>query len=241
MVYGHEFSRIYAEHWASWSDRVWPVLLKIVRTHSPHAKTWLDMGCGTGRLLQIMVRNNFIATGIDSSPHQLKYARRNVPQARVVQMDMRKFSLGLKFEIITCMYDSLNYLLTKADLGSTFRGVRRHLQKRGLFIFDVNTAVCHRTYWQQAMVIRGERRFITLQGSYDAKRSLAPLKITGFIKQGRTYRRFDELHVQRSYADKELDGLLNRAGFRFRKYHGISLSPAKKTSGRKLYVCTLRH
>jgi hypothetical protein len=69
----------------------------------------------------------------------LAIAGRKVPRARLVQADMSSFSLGRRFDVVICVFDSLNHLLTFDAWRSTFDAVHTHLADDGLFIFDVNT------------------------------------------------------------------------------------------------------
>ena len=69
----------------------------------------------------------------------LALAGHKVPRARLIQGDMSSFSLGERFDVIICVFDSLNHLLTFAAWESTFAAVYDHLNEGGLFILDVNT------------------------------------------------------------------------------------------------------
>ena len=66
-------------------------------------------------------------------------ARAKVPRARLIEDDMKSFSLEERFDVVICVFDSLNHLLFFGDWESMFDAVHRHLADGGLFIFDVNT------------------------------------------------------------------------------------------------------
>jgi SAM-dependent methyltransferase len=202
------------------------------------SRTWLDVCCGAGSLLKFVCESGFSAVGLDISRDQLRYARKNAPSAAVVRADVRTFSLRRKFDVITCMFDSLNYLTEKKDLKRAFRAVRRHLNADGLFIFDVNTFDGLQDQWCRASVVRGTKCVAIIETSFDAKKALGRCLITGFIKEGRRYRRFEEAHIERGYRPREIEDLLARVGFAFKKYDGNSLSRAKKRAARLLYLCT---
>ncbi len=93
-VYGKEFAAVYDETWPNFSARLWPFLYELVRKRVPDAHDWLDLCCGTGHLLEILVREGFSAVGLDVSPHQLKLARRRASATRLVEADVRSFRLS---------------------------------------------------------------------------------------------------------------------------------------------------
>jgi SAM-dependent methyltransferase len=116
------------------ADRV----IEWIGRHQPDAVSLLELGCGTG---SILARLNGIPslTGLDRSPEMLAVASHKVPRAHLFEGDMESFRLGQRFDVVACIFDSLNHLLTFDAWQSMFRSVYEHLQPGGLFIFDVNT------------------------------------------------------------------------------------------------------
>ena len=78
---------------------------------------------------------------------------------------------------------------------------------------------------------------LIMSSSFDEKRALGRVVITGFVKQGKLYRKFQEEHIERGYRAEEIDQLLDRAGFVFRKYDGRDFRRPRKRSPRLVYVC----
>jgi SAM-dependent methyltransferase len=105
----------------------------------PAARSLLELGCGTGALLAGLAPRVRV-TGIDRSPEMLAIAAQTVPGAHLVQGDMTAFSLPDRFDVIICMFDTLNHVPSFAGWLSLFSRVHEHLADGGLFIFDVNTA-----------------------------------------------------------------------------------------------------
>lgn len=240
-TYGKDFARVYNRSWGGWTrNRAWPFVSGLVAERAGHARSWLDLCCGTGWLLKQVCESGLEAVGLDQSRYQLAHARRNAPAARLVRGDVRWFSLRRRFDVITCMFDSLNYLRRKNDLLRAFRNARRHLQPAGLFIFDMNTYEGLRRGWSRTSVTRGPLGTLIMETSFDPGRALGRALITGFVKAGKLYRRFQEEHVERGYRPREIEDLLGRAGFRFKKRDGTDFGRAKKRSPRLLYACTAK-
>ena len=109
----------------------------IVRYHGT-ARTVLELACGTGSILR-QLRRDFAVAGVDLSPAMLAVAAEKVPEARLVQADMTAVSLGESFDVVLCLYDSINHLLSYSQWEALFDRVREHLAPGGIFIFDINT------------------------------------------------------------------------------------------------------
>ena len=236
-IYGKDFAAAYNERWAFWGPRLWPFLSKVVAHRVPEAHTWLDLCCGTGSLLAPVCDAGYEAVGVDISRHQLKYARRNAPAATLERADVRTLKLGRRFDVVTCLFDSLNYLTEPADLLRALRVARRHLARGGVFMFDINTLAGIRAHWRQAFIYRDPGRVLINDTSFDADEGLGHCRITGFVRQGRLYRKFEEHHVERGYTPDETDALLGRAGLAFVTHDAFSLRKPSKRSARLLYVC----
>jgi hypothetical protein len=106
--------------------------------HLPAAGSLLELGCGSGSILAGLTELTTLV-GLDRSPQMLATARRKVPSARLIDGDMTDFDLGERFDIIICVFDTLNHLVDFADWRRLFGRVRAHLRDGGLFVFDVNT------------------------------------------------------------------------------------------------------
>jgi SAM-dependent methyltransferase len=113
-------------------------VLDSIRRHLPGASSILELGCGTGSILAQLTEFPAL-TGLDRSPEMLAVASQKVPSARLLRGDIQGFWLGERFDVVVCVFDTLNHLLTFEAWRSMFDAVYDHLVEDGLFIFDVNT------------------------------------------------------------------------------------------------------
>jgi SAM-dependent methyltransferase len=109
-----------------------------IERHMPRASSLLELGCGTGSILAGLSWLPSL-TGLDLSPDMLAIVRAKVPAARFIEADMASFELGEQFDVVICVFDTLNHLPAFDDWRSLFARVHEHLAEGGLFIFDVNT------------------------------------------------------------------------------------------------------
>jgi SAM-dependent methyltransferase len=98
----------------------------------------LELGCGTGAILAGL-GSGLALTGLDFSPEMLEIAERRCPHARLHLDDMTTFSLREQFDVVLCVFDTLNHVSTFDGWKSLFERVSTHLVDGGIFIFDINT------------------------------------------------------------------------------------------------------
>ncbi len=118
-----------------------------IRRYHPSARSLLELGCGTGAMLAGLAPDVAV-TGVDQSPEMLTVAARRGLRAELVQADMTAFSLGTRFDVVICVFDTLNHLARFASWREMFDRVHEHLAEGGLFVFDVNTLGRLRRLWQ---------------------------------------------------------------------------------------------
>ena len=117
-------------------------VLEFIDRYQPGAETLLELGCGTGSILAQLTLDRRVDP-VDrvwtSRRRCWPLARWKVPSAQLIEGDMSSFALGERFDVVICVFDSLNHLLTFAAWESMFAAVAEHLNDGGLFIVDANT------------------------------------------------------------------------------------------------------
>jgi SAM-dependent methyltransferase len=236
-IYGATFSRIYDREWAFWAEHLWPFLSAKVGECCPGARTWLDLCCGGGHLLRRICEAGYVGVGLDLSPHQLASARRNAPGAKLLCADVRAFELCARFDVVTCTFDSLNYLTEPDGLASVFARAARHLAEGGLFVFDMNVFEGLQDAWNRKSSIQCGDERVTIETSFDPETAIGRALISGFAAEGDTSPTFVEEHIERGYRAYEIEEMLTTQGFAFETLDGHSLQAPEARSARLLYVC----
>src|SRR6266404_972352 len=95
----------------------------------------LEVACGTGRHIQYL-KDKFRVLGTDISAGMLSVARQSVKGARFQRADMVTLNLGKEFDVITCLFSSIGYVKSEADLKRTLQNFGRHLKKGGVVIIE---------------------------------------------------------------------------------------------------------
>jgi SAM-dependent methyltransferase len=113
-------------------------VMELIRATKPNAKNVLELGCGTGSILQ-RLQDAYKVSGLDISEKMLSVARKKVPRSKLFRQDMVDFRIDGRFDVIICVFDSINHVRRFSDWKKVFAAVRRHLLPGGCFIFDINT------------------------------------------------------------------------------------------------------
>jgi ubiquinone/menaquinone biosynthesis C-methylase UbiE len=95
----------------------------------------LDVACGTGRHAEHL-KKHYNVTGLDNSDEMLRIAAQRNPDLRFVQGDMRSMNLGKKFDVVTCLFGSISYMLTYEDLAKALEAVSRHTKRGGIAVIE---------------------------------------------------------------------------------------------------------
>ena len=110
----------------------------LIEKHHPAAETLLELGCGTGSVLE-QLQANYTVTGVDLSPQMLRIARTKVPHARLLRRDITTLELGETFDVVVCVADVVNHLRPFRAWKALFARAHDHLAPGGVFVFDMNT------------------------------------------------------------------------------------------------------
>ncbi len=182
-------------------------------------KRILDIGCGTGLLSVKLAKQGAQVTGVDLSEKMLEIAKQRANSLSLPvhfqQQSMQQLEGFDGFDIAVIAIDSLNYLADKDDVLETFRNVYASLKNGGVLLFDV-----HSTFKTDVIFMEGPFTFDnnhiayiweTEEGDYDHS---VYSELAFFVKnQDGSYRRFDEVHTQRTFEIAEYVEMLEHAQF----------------------------
>lgn len=105
--------------------------------HGAHAI--LELGCGSGRVIEALEADGHTVVGLDLSPGLLARARERTERAELVLGDMRELEEVFgerRFDRIFCPFNGMYCMLDEEDLLRTLRGARALLSDDGLLVFD---------------------------------------------------------------------------------------------------------
>jgi SAM-dependent methyltransferase len=203
-----------AYDYESWLDGLEALALE----HGLPGRRLLDVACGTGKSFLPMARRGYVVTACDLSPAMVELARAKAPpgSAEVLVADMRELPRLGEFDLVTCLDDSLNYLLEGAEMAAAIRGMAANLGPGGLLVFDLNTLGTYERVFCRDSISETNGTLFCWRGDRDATRSPGArfgAKIEVFSHDhGDLWARCPTLHRQRHHPRCEVERAVERAG-----------------------------
>ncbi len=222
-----------------------PGVMEHYKIPTNNRKKLLDVACGEGSFCVEMAKNGWTVTGVDQSEEMLRLAKHRAKNDQVdvkfEKQDMRFIDYHNEFDLATCWFDSLNYLISNNDLQSTFNSIARSLKPNGWFLFDMNTIYGLAVEWQKnRCYVRQETKdLLELHRTcYDFEKNLGCIKITWFVKVDDKWEKFEEKHIERGFSIAEIESCLEYAGFHVvDKVSSLDpISPLGSQSGRAWFL-----
>jgi len=101
---------------------------------SPEAKL-LDVACGTGGHIPYL-RSHYQIQGLDLDENMLAIASERFPDIEFYREDMTDFDLGQTFDVVTCLFSAIGYVMTEVRLRQAVQNMANHLAPGGVLIIE---------------------------------------------------------------------------------------------------------
>lgn len=167
----------------------------------------LDAACGTGTLATMLRKTGWTSAGVDLSRAMVREGRRKESGLPAAVADLRALPFAGAFEMVTCLFDSLNFLLDEADLARAIAEFHGALRDGGLFYADIITERMVTDHFEGQEWVEANEGFRSRwTSSYDREHALAESFVqvnTGKVSPIR----------ERIYPLDRVRDLLEQAGF----------------------------
>jgi SAM-dependent methyltransferase len=207
------YDELTREHdYDSWTGH----LERAARAAGLSGRRLLDAACGTGKSFLPFLRRGYEVTGFDVSAEMVALARAKAPEAELFVDDLRTLGRVGSFDLITCLDDSLNYLVGDGELDVALSSLAANLAPGGVLVFDLNTLSTYRTTFARDMTQEGDDVFLAWRGGCSEAEEpgcLATLTVEAFRELGcGLYERVTSRHRQRHHARPVVERALAAAG-----------------------------
>jgi SAM-dependent methyltransferase len=207
------YDELTSEHdYDSWTAH----LERAARKAGLRGERLLDAACGTGKSFLPLLRRGYEVTAFDLSPEMVALARAKAPDAELFVEDIRTLGSVGSFDLITCLDDSLNYLVGDGDLDAALSSLAGNLAPGGVLVFDLNTLSTYRTTFARDMTQDGDDVFLAWRGGCSEAEEagcLATLTVEAFRELGSgLYERVTSTHRQRHHPRPVVERALAGAG-----------------------------
>lgn len=180
---------------------------------------FLELGCGSGHLAQLLVKKKYKMTGVDLYEEMLQIARERLPQVEFIQQDIRNLKFDRKFDAIIAMGRMFTYMTTNEDVEKSIRSIANCLNQNGIFLFD-NFSAPHfvKNFKENQEIIHeidlGTRKIKRISmNTWNLKHGVTFNWHAKYqIEEQSTLREIEDESVLRAFFIEELEYFLNREG-----------------------------
>ncbi|MEJ2633890.1 MAG: methyltransferase [Calditrichia bacterium] len=201
VIYDKIMDHVEYEKWANY-------IKKIIQAHHELPVTVLDIGCGTGRFIAELTKLKIPAEGCDPSAAMLKVAAQRLPdtQFRIDSLPELKHIEPGRYPVMTCLYDSINYLNSLEEITRSLDRVYELLPDNGLFIFDAVSRIFCQHYFDgfnEQDVINKKIAYVR-SSFYDFKNQQQINEFKIYTPEGI----FEEKHVQTIFSFRDIKAII---------------------------------
>ncbi|HEX6389051.1 MAG TPA: class I SAM-dependent methyltransferase [Solirubrobacteraceae bacterium] len=203
-------------------------LERLARDHGLSGNRLLDVACGTGKSFVPFLERGYEVTACDISAAMVEQAAQKAgDRARLEVHDMRTLPRLGEYDLVCCLDDAVNYLLTARELGAALTRMAHNLAPGGVLLFDVNTVRSYRTFYGSLSVIPSEDTVIVWNGHAQAEFGEAHLASATAEILERTgddeWARHEAVHHQCHHPRRVVEAALSRAGLACTGVYGMQL------------------
>lgn len=210
------FAAYYDEYMAHVDYQSWVNLLLDLtnRRLARRPERILDMACGTATVSCELVKRGLTVEAFDLSPWMLVQAAQKANTPALYWYDMLKPLPTGRYDLIICLFDSVNYLENLDLLPGFFANVRQALTPEGVFIFDVATRANSREFFADFINVEEKPGdYIVHIAEYDDKKREQESRLEFFSPNGIAYMRQTEVHRQHIWSPSQIEVAITAAGW----------------------------
>ena len=166
----------------------------------------LELACGTANIAEQLVFKGMEVDACDLSPFMLREAARKCFKPHLFRASLdTPLPHRDCYDLVLCLFDSVNYLLDIAELKATLTHVRAALKPGALFVFDISTLQNSRENFDDLVQHhRFGNALIVHHASFDELGMRQKSSLTLYRKRHLGFVMSEEHHTQRVYRHREI-------------------------------------
>jgi len=184
----------------------WQIQVEALGAMLPRPFRHLDAGCGTANLVERLQGKGWTSAGIDLSPAMIGTAKKRNSRLPLAVADLRALPFRGAFDLVTCLFDSINFILDDGELRQAVAGLGASLAPGGILFFDVVTERMVRDHFEGPGWSEHNGRFKTYWKTvYDGETRIAETEV-------RVNHRAPAIIRERIYSQSFLEDAIADAG-----------------------------
>jgi ubiquinone/menaquinone biosynthesis C-methylase UbiE len=221
------------------------LFLKIARIHLPEKPgSVIDLGCGTGKHLEIFDKKGLEVAGMDLSEEMITLAKQRFKEKGKKIMlqsgNMKDLEIEKTFDMATSFFGSYGYLTDEKDAISLFANVKDKEIKLLIFEFwQTNQVIDNIKSWEKVKLDEEKELIRISQSFFDKEKSILKVNFEFIIiSSNEIVDRFTEEHYIKTYTFESITKLITEGGCKVLGFYKdeLSLEPATEKEFRVIAV-----
>ena len=209
----YDFAKAWDIGQGNFAQSVAENIITFASNHKTKLTSVLDICCGASNLLGVFKDMGLKCFGTETSQGFYEYSKEKFPDItyfstkNIYDMPVKK-----KVDLITCTHDVVNYFENFGDWETFFKNVNKHLNKKGMFVFDFYTKHKLQNWNETAYTTSSTLDYLmnVKSGVYDK----TVLTYTYFINYDNYFVKTKEVIVESYYDNQTIFDALKKAGFK---------------------------
>lgn len=110
-------------------------IIQLINNINPRTRRILDVACGTAEHAKYLSQA-FKIDGIDIEAEFIEIASKKIPSGRFMVADMCDFNLGIKYDVVLCLFSAIGYLTTSEKVVNALKCFKNHLNEGGVIVIE---------------------------------------------------------------------------------------------------------
>ncbi|MCB5251710.1 MAG: class I SAM-dependent methyltransferase [Candidatus Cloacimonadaceae bacterium] len=226
---GHGSYAFFADRYDSYMAHVdydlwYSLLTNWHKSYSRHkCKKVLELACGTANVACRFVQAGAQVDACDISCQMLENAWKKELKPNLYQASLTDPIPGRDYDLILCLFDSMNYLSNLSQISTCLTEVALALAEDGLFIFDISTLLnSMENFFDSCQWVKEQDSGLVHQSFYEMGQRRQNSRLSLFKRWGASYSLQEEEHRQRVYLVQELVEIIQDSPLQLKAIHSTN-------------------
>lgn len=180
----------------------------------------LELACGTANVAVRFVQSGARVDACDISVQMLENAAQKQLRPNLYQASLTDPIPGRDYELIICLFDSINYLLQVSQIKDCLAEVYEALVPGGLFVFDISTLLNSMENFSDVCNYQQEEKsHMYHEAFYVPGKRLQISRLHLFKPRAAGYAMLREEHLQKVYLAQEMIDIISQSPFKLTAIH----------------------
>lgn len=209
----YDFAKAWDLNQGNFAESIAENILTYAENNKIKIASVFDICCGASNLLGVFNRKGLKCYGTETRQGMYDYSKEKHPEITYfLTENMYDFPGRHKVDLVTCTHDVVNYFENFDNWQTFFKSVAKHLNKKGMFVFDFYTK--HKLQnWNETTFKTSEYLDYLMNvksGVYDK----TVLTYTYFINYNNYFVKTKDVAVESYYENSDIFAALKNAGFK---------------------------